>query len=113
MSGKAPGGCLGNACTRSYPWKCSWPAGDLRGMLEQPTCGKGRGYNEVVVDTTPGRYPVPEIIQAFFVRWDEDVAPTRQIHRQFLSSYEVTAEQHPLVKLDLNDWDHPFSIIDG
>ena len=113
MSGKAPGGCLGRPCTRSYPWKCSWPAGDLRAMLEQPTCGKGRGYNEVVVDTTPANYPLPEIIEAFFIRWDEDADPTRQIHRRFLSAYGVSAEQYPLVKLDLNSWDNPFSVIDG
>ena len=70
-------------------------------------------YNEILVE---GAGPhsnwmqsLPDTIEAFFTVGDADSTSIRGHHERFLSAYGLSDDEHPLLKLDVNNWESPFS----
>lgn len=114
--------------------KCWWGEREVGAMLRQQLAIAGRGaeqrYNEIILDAIELRKNLPRAIAAvFFVGVDssehcrsanhwakayghcENFA--RSAHRDFLRRYSMSAEQVPLLRLDVHaKVDNPFSLAD-
>ena len=96
------GGCRPTACVPTYPWKCSWHgASGLEGMMwAQRKWKKGRGYNEVVLDTRNWtRGGVEAIFEAY-----PHAGSARSVHADMLTSYGLTREEMPMLLLNWSGW---------
>jgi hypothetical protein len=111
---KANGGCgswSGNPnihtdwCSPGRPWQCSWHADQLDDMMRFSNTGSG--YNEVIVLGSVWNQGMPDALAAIIYGSDADVQMARNIHSAFLSKYGKTAQQVPLLFMDVS-LDQPF-----
>ena len=67
-------------------------------------CRQGNGcrYNEIVLERAPWTHAQPHATEAIFYPVGGDAAMARKVHQAFLRQYGVTAEQVPLLRLNLD-----------
>ena len=97
-----------------------WEPGKLKGMLEcflkSAGAGGGQysGYNELVMDADAWQDHMPQTIEAVF--YPTHSSATRRAGRrprrrtQVLREFGVSSDDYPLLKLDVSDWNSPFSV---
>ena len=68
--------------------------------------------NEIIVEGAgPSSHwtsHLPDTIEAFFQRKGAVFDTIRYHHDNFLRAYGLSAATHPLLAIDVNDWEHPF-----
>jgi len=117
-------------CRRGWTeWPCAFRPGDLSLMLEtQRNNAKWKAgdpqqwYNELILSERSYSRALPSSIQAvFYIRartchsenWaaqgDKCESYARAMHARLTRHFGLTAEQLPLLRLDLRDFDTPFS----
>ena len=82
-------------------------------MMEQQEISHARWkYNEIILKASHWTSRLPRIIQAvFFPSGSEHgEARARDVHLKFLTNFGVTRDTVPLVRLNLEELDSPFSI---
>lgn len=99
----------GGGCTR---W--TWPLKDIGSRLRSSSDGaktyinqNGRGelgYNEFQIDGQWWDRHLPDAVDAFV----GDSAEARQQHAAFLRQYGLSADQVPLLSMDVGNWYSPF-----
>lgn len=62
-------------------------------------------YNEVLVDGAFMREQLPGAIEAFVGKNDHDAA----LYHRFLTQYNLQAVDVAFVKMNSQDWEHPFA----
>lgn len=76
------------------------------------------GYNEVIIGARNLNAHLPHAIEAFFALsdgmadWDGFGISVRDAHRNFLRTYGLTSDQVPLLRLDQDNWEAPFALIE-
>ena len=99
----------GGGCSR---W--TWRVNDIGGRLRSSSDGAKTyinqqgggevGYNEFKIDGSWWDQHLPDVVEAFV----GDSAEARQQHAAFLDQYGLSADQVPLLSLDVGNWDDPF-----
>lgn len=111
-------------CDTSKPnigGKCPFPPELLEQMLVYQTATRTSRYNEIVLDVAAVQRVLPRVAEAFFFLSAPmeglDIAPgqlaaheqkARVAHRRFLETFGLSAEQVPLLALDLRSGSTPF-----
>lgn len=96
----------------------AWKPEDLKTMMEmyithsQPYKPPAfySGYNELVYASADWNARLPDTIEAFWylkASWGHQ--QVMEAHQRFLSKYQLTAADVPLLQFDPGDWQHPFS----
>ena len=75
----------------------------------KPGGGYQSGYNEVIVDGAVWEDRLPHSIEAFFAVETGNMAEVRDAHARFLSAYQLTARDVPLLMLRQTNWQEPFA----
>ena len=115
---------MSDGCSISHCFSCGycmWEPGKLKGMLEcflkSAGAGGGQysGYNELVMDADAWKDHMPQTIEAvFYPTHSECDASCRSkaetTHSKFLHEFGVSSDDYPLLKLDVSDWNSPFSV---
>jgi len=110
---RAPGWCSQGAL-KNNEW-CPWKSTQLKQMMEQQEhgflntdCAQNNGcrYNELVLNSSTWVTRLPKTVEAFFiVRGSrDDSAPAitaREAHVKFLTMYNLSATDVPMLELDL------------
>ena len=118
IPGCAPVGsqCLESTC---WCWDCSFPPTHLASALQAQMSGGGETWNEAVVDPLSVESSLPRAVLAFFYESgerggsDDAQAANRDSARRyqsaFMGEYGVSADFAPIVRLDLDVDQAPFS----
>lgn len=72
-------------------------------------------YNEIIVDGEHWTSHLPDAVEAFFTTEDlgrKEPEMAREAHRQFLRTFNLNADDVPLLWLDRRNWETPFTVID-
>ena len=98
-------GCYpnGQQCQQvGHDWNCAWPPSMLRDAMEsQLARGRPSGtHNEIVIDTRSIVANLPGAILGFFFESSSGTAV--EMRRAFLTAYGLSADQVPLVQVNLN-----------
>ena len=116
-----------------HDWPCAWHPADLKYMLDQreeirakevKPFGKfwddNKFYNELVFDAAHFTEQLPASIEGLFFLAGGDCSDitdgpkcedyARGAHENMKRHFGLTDEQFPLLRLDPNDWDTPFTI---
>ena len=97
--GRPMGGCYEKAaCSSTHWWGCQFPANDLYSAIETQIAHNSGSYSEYVVATTDWEANLPHTIEAIVCR--DDCESAKAIHLAFLSTYNQTASDTPLVYYD-------------
>jgi hypothetical protein len=119
-SGKT-GWCDPHAQIASTGWcnGAAWHPQDV-GTLVAAYSNVGVGINELILDSGTWETALPATVEAVFYpkscaypreqRALECQGAARKTHREFLHKYDLTAEQVPLLVLDVGNWEEPFDV---
>jgi len=98
---------------------CPWRATQLDLMVGEAAAERSDGngaYNEVVIDAESVVESLPWSVEAFVflsgtdgAKRAEEEEKVRKAHAAFLRAYRVTAADVPLLRVDLTDFNSPFS----
>ena len=90
------------------------------GTLVAAYSNVGVGINELILDSGTWETALPATVEAVFYpkscaypreqRALECQGSARKTHREFLHKYDLTAEQVPLLVLDVGNWEEPFDV---
>ena len=115
---------MSDGCSISHCFSCGycmWEPGKLKGMLEcflkSAGAGGGQysGYNELVMDADAWQDHMPQTIEAVFYPTHSECdsscrSKAETTHSKFLREFGVSSDDYPLLKLDVSDWNSPFSV---
>tara|TARA_B110001452_G_scaffold239620_1_gene220747 strand:- start:50 stop:652 length:603 start_codon:yes stop_codon:yes gene_type:complete len=81
----------------------------LMTMLEGFKAKAGGSYNEIIITSSTIDEHLPGAVDAFFYVEGQDGAAAKLAHRSFKEEFGAAAATVPLVRLNVHQWDQPFS----
>lgn len=82
-------------------------------QMQQNANGGSHDYNEVIVDAMAWGDQLPHVIEAvFYINDYNDNLRVRasSVHAAFLSAYHLSKTDVPLLRLDLKNYERPFTL---